>query len=81
MLIVISKKAFVIRGVPPAENYKEVFRMLDKISIVKKKLMEAIIQLCEVSWMFVKDTERDFTKKITIFLYVNSFCIIGCGCL
>ena len=37
--------------------------MLDKISIVKKKLMEAITQLCEVSWMFAKDPKRDFTKK------------------
>ena len=37
--------------------------MLDKICVVKKKLMEAISQLCEVSWMFVKDPERDFTKK------------------
>lgn len=55
--------------------------MLDQISAVKKNLKGAISQLCEVSWMFVKDTERDFTKKITIFLYVNSFCIIGCGCL
>lgn len=37
--------------------------MLNEISVVKKKLMEAISQLCEVSWMFVKDPERDFTKK------------------
>ncbi len=37
--------------------------MLDEISTVKKKLSEAISQLCEVSWMFAKDPERDFTKK------------------
>ena len=37
--------------------------MLNEISVVKKKLMEAISQLCEVSWMFVKDPKRDFTKK------------------
>ena len=37
--------------------------MLNEISDVKKKLAEAIAQLCEVSWMFVKDPERDFTKK------------------
>ena len=37
--------------------------MLAKISMVKKKLTEAISQLCEVSWMFVKDPVRDFTKK------------------
>lgn len=37
--------------------------MLDKISIVKMKLMEAITQLCEVSWMFAQDPKRDFTKK------------------
>ena len=37
--------------------------MLDQISVVKKKLTEAISQLCEVSWMFAKDPERDFTKK------------------
>ena len=37
--------------------------MLDKISIIKKKLTEAITQLCEVSWMFAKDPKRDFKKK------------------
>ena len=37
--------------------------MLEQISVVKKKLTEAISQLCEVSWMFAKDPERDFTKK------------------
>lgn len=37
--------------------------MLDKIDIVKNKLAEAISQLCEVSWMFVKDPERDFMRK------------------
>jgi len=37
--------------------------MLNEISVVKKKLMEAISQLCEVSWMFAKDPKRDFTKK------------------
>ena len=37
--------------------------MLNEISVVKKKLMEAISQLCEVSWMFVKDPERNFKKK------------------
>ena len=37
--------------------------MINHINTVKKKLTEAISQLCEVSWMFVKDPERDFTKK------------------
>ena len=37
--------------------------MLNEISVVKKKLMGAISQLCEVSWMFVKDPARDFKKK------------------
>ncbi len=37
--------------------------MLNEISIVKRKLTEAIAQLCEVSWMFAKDPARDFTKK------------------
>ena len=37
--------------------------MISEISIVRKKLKEAISQLCEVSWMFVKDPKRDFTKK------------------
>lgn len=37
--------------------------MLDEVSIVKEKLTEAISQLCEVSWMFVKDAERNFTRK------------------
>ena len=37
--------------------------MLDEINIIKKKLMEAISQLYEVSWMFAKDPGRDFTRK------------------
>lgn len=37
--------------------------MLNEIGTIKKKLTEAISQLCEVSWMFVKDPGRDFTKK------------------
>ena len=37
--------------------------MTDEISTVKKKLTEAISQLSDVSWMFVKDGKRDFTRK------------------
>ncbi len=37
--------------------------MLNKIGAIKKNLTKAIFQLCEVSWMFVKDPERDFIKK------------------
>ena len=37
--------------------------MVDKLSRVKKKLTESIAQLCEVSWMFVKRPERDFTRN------------------
>ena len=37
--------------------------MSDQISAVKTNLVEAISQLCEVSWMFVKDPMRDFSKK------------------
>ena len=62
LLIAISKKAFVIRGVP-TDSYKEVFLMLDKIAITKKKLAAAISQLCEVSWMFVKCPGRDFSRE------------------
>ena len=62
LLITISKKAFVIRGVP-TNNYKEVFLMLDKIAITKKKLAAAISQLCEVSWMFVKNPGWDFSRE------------------
>ena len=62
LLIAISKKAFVIRGVP-TDSYKEVFLMLDKIGITKKKLAATISQLCEVSWMFVKNPGRDFSRK------------------
>ena len=36
--------------------------MLERISIVKQKLDAAITQLCEVSWMFVKHPEKDFTR-------------------
>ena len=37
--------------------------MSSQISIIKHKLAEAIMQLCEVSWMFVKKPGRDFTRK------------------
>lgn len=37
--------------------------MVDQLSRIKYKLTEAIMQLSEVSWMFVKKPERDFTRK------------------
>ena len=61
LLTAISKKALVIRGVP-TENYEEVFRMSDQITAIKRNLDDAITQLCEVSWMFSKCPEKDFTR-------------------
>ena len=37
--------------------------MTDNISVVKRKLDDAITQLCEVSWMFSKHPGRDFTRS------------------
>ena len=37
--------------------------MLNEITTVKGKLSESISQLCEVSWMFVKDPGRNFTRN------------------
>ena len=37
--------------------------MSSQISMIKQKLTEAITQLCDVSWMFVKNPGRDFTRK------------------
>ena len=37
--------------------------MSSQLNIIKHKLAEAIMQLCEVSWMFVKKPGRDFTRK------------------
>ena len=37
--------------------------MSDQLNLIKHKLTEAIMQLCEVSWMFVKKPGRDFTRK------------------
>ena len=37
--------------------------MLDSMKIVKRKLEESIEQLCEVSWMFSKQPEKDFTRN------------------
>ena len=37
--------------------------MVDQLSRIKYKLTEAIMQLSEVSWMFVKKPGRDFTRK------------------
>ena len=37
--------------------------MSNQIQIVKEKLNSAVTQLCETSWMFVKDPARDFTRE------------------
>ena len=37
--------------------------MSSQISTIKHKLASAITQLCDVSWMFVKNPGRDFTRK------------------
>lgn len=37
--------------------------MLDRIKLVKQKMDESLEQLCEVSWMFSKQPEKDFTRN------------------
>ena len=37
--------------------------MLDRIKLVKRKMDESLEQLCEVSWMFSKQPEKDFTRN------------------
>ena len=37
--------------------------MSNYIESAKRKLRSSITQLCDTSWMFVKDPERDFTRK------------------
>ena len=37
--------------------------MSNYIESTKRKLHSSITQLCSTSWMFVKDPERDFTRK------------------
>lgn len=37
--------------------------MSSRIQTAKEKLNSAITQLCETSWMFVKDPTRDFTRE------------------
>ena len=37
--------------------------MSNHIQIIKEKLNAAISQLCNTSWMFVKDPVRDFTRQ------------------
>ena len=37
--------------------------MSNYIEPTKRKLRPSITQLCNTSWMFVKDPERDFTRK------------------
>jgi len=37
--------------------------MSSQQNLIKRKLTEAIMQLCEVSWMLVKKPGRDFTRK------------------
>ena len=37
--------------------------MTNRIRTVKKKLDDAISQLCEVSWMFTNNPEKDFTRS------------------
>lgn len=37
--------------------------MLDRIKLVKQKMDESLEQLCEVSWMFSKQPEKDFRRN------------------
>ena len=37
--------------------------MSNHIQIIKEKLDAAISQLCDTSWMFVKDPARNFTRE------------------
>lgn len=37
--------------------------MLDRIKMVKQKMDESLEQLCELSWMFSKQPEKDFTRN------------------
>ena len=37
--------------------------MLDRIKMVKRKMDESLEQLCEVSWMFSRQPEKDFTRN------------------
>ena len=37
--------------------------MEDRIRTIKKKLNDAISQFCEVSWMFCKNPDKDFTRS------------------
>ena len=37
--------------------------MIDRIKMVKRKMDESLEQLCEVSWMFSRHPEKDFTRK------------------
>lgn len=37
--------------------------MLDRAALVKRKLDEAMAQLCQVSWMFSKQPGRDFSRR------------------
>ena len=37
--------------------------MLDRVKMVKQKMNESLNQLCDVSWMFSKLPERDFTRN------------------
>ena len=47
--------------------------MLDKISFVKRQLDAAISQLCETSWMFSKNPDKDFsrTRKLPFRRVIN----------
>ena len=37
--------------------------MLDRVALVKRKLDEAMAQLCQVSWMFSKRPGKDFSRR------------------
>ncbi len=37
--------------------------MLDRVKMVKRKMDESLDQLCDVSWMFSKLPEKDFTRE------------------
>ena len=54
--------------------------MKDRIRTIKKKLNDAISQLCEVSWMFCKNPNKDFTRSRKLpFRQIISFLLTAEG--
>ena len=82
LLTSVSKKTLVIKGIPHPK-LQGGFPVIDPVPVVKHKLDSAIQQLCDVSWIFVKDPIRDFilNRKLPFRTVISALLSMVCDLL